>query len=53
MSEGDEIQQALYELTGQRTVPNVFFGGQHVGGNSDIQSLESSQQLEAKLKAVL
>lgn len=33
-SEGDgaEIQAALAEWTGQRTVPNVFIGGKHIGG---------------------
>jgi len=28
---GAAIQAALAEMTGQRTVPNVFIGGQHVG----------------------
>lgn len=30
-SDGNEVQQALLEWTGQRTVPNVFIGGEHVG----------------------
>lgn len=30
--DGDAIQSALIEWTGQRTVPNVFIGGNHVGG---------------------
>ena len=32
---GEEIQKLLAEHTGQRTVPNVFVGGVHVGGASD------------------
>lgn len=34
MSKGDgsEVQSALYEWTKQRTVPNVFIGGKHIGG---------------------
>lgn len=34
ISEGDgsEMQSALHEWTGQRTVPNVFIGGKHIGG---------------------
>lgn len=28
---GSEIQNALLEITGQRTVPNVFVAGQHLG----------------------
>ncbi|KAG2678860.1 hypothetical protein I3760_11G023400 [Carya illinoinensis] len=30
--DGDDIQSALLEWTGQRTVPNVFSGGKHIGG---------------------
>ncbi|KAJ7316917.1 hypothetical protein JRQ81_003079 [Phrynocephalus forsythii] len=30
--EGPSIQEVLAELTGQRTVPNVFVNGTHVGG---------------------
>ncbi|ODQ47959.1 hypothetical protein PICMEDRAFT_32504 [Pichia membranifaciens NRRL Y-2026] len=39
MEEGSEIQDALAKITGQRTVPNVFINGKHIGGNSDLQSL--------------
>ena len=53
MEDGSEIQEALYELTGQKTVPNVFIGGEHIGGNSDVQELSSSDKLETKVKAVL
>lgn len=53
MADGSEIQDALYELTGQRTVPNVFIGGKHIGGNSDVQALHSKDQLEEQIKAVL
>ena len=30
--DGSDIQSALAEWTGQRTVPNVFIGGKHIGG---------------------
>lgn len=52
-ADGGEIQEALAELTGQKTVPNVFIGGQHIGGNSDVQQLKSADQLEPKIKAAL
>lgn len=52
-ADGAEIQEALLEITGQRTVPNVFIGGQHVGGNSDVQALKSEDKLEDKIKAAL
>ncbi|KAF5094815.1 hypothetical protein D0Z00_003388 [Geotrichum galactomycetum] len=48
--EGKQIQDELYEITGQRTVPNVFIGGKHIGGNSDLQALESSGKLRDLLK---
>lgn len=32
MDNGDDIQAALAKMTGQRTVPNVFVGEQHLGG---------------------
>jgi len=31
-ADGADIQTALQELTGQRTVPNIFVNQQHVGG---------------------
>jgi glutaredoxin 3 len=34
---GPAIQAALQEITGQRTVPNVFVKGTHIGGNDDTQ----------------
>lgn len=30
--DGADIQTALQELTGQRTVPNIFVNQQHIGG---------------------
>lgn len=52
-SDGAELQDALYELTGQRTVPNIFIGGEHIGGNSDLQTLHSQDKLVPKIKSVL
>lgn len=52
-SDGAEIQEALLELTGQRTVPNVFIAGEHIGGNSDVQALKSQGKLDSKIKAAL
>ena len=36
--DGAAMQDALMEITDQRTVPNVFIGGKHIGGNSDLQA---------------
>eukprot|EP00617_Octactis_speculum_P012138 CAMPEP_0185774450 /NCGR_PEP_ID=MMETSP1174-20130828/78225_1 /TAXON_ID=35687 /ORGANISM="Dictyocha speculum, Strain CCMP1381" /LENGTH=105 /DNA_ID=CAMNT_0028461613 /DNA_START=122 /DNA_END=439 /DNA_ORIENTATION=+ len=35
--DGSAIQLALQKFSGQRTVPNVFIKGHHVGGNDDTQ----------------
>jgi glutaredoxin 3 len=43
--DGSKIQDALHAKTGQRTVPNIFIGGKHVGGNSDLMSLYQSGEL--------
>lgn len=43
---GSAIQNGLQELTGQRTVPNIFINGKHIGGNSHIQALHSQGKLK-------
>ncbi|KAL2528976.1 Glutaredoxin-C2 [Forsythia ovata] len=44
-SDGSEIQSALAELTGQRTVPNVFIGGKHIGGCDTTTGMHQSGKL--------
>ncbi|CAI0547397.1 unnamed protein product [Linum tenue] len=44
-SDGDEIQGALLKWTGQRTVPNVFIGGKHIGGCDGNKQIDSSSPL--------
>ncbi|EGR44721.1 uncharacterized protein TRIREDRAFT_82085 [Trichoderma reesei QM6a] len=51
-NDGDELQDALLEISGQRSVPNIFFGKKHIGGNSDLQALAKSGQLKARLEEV-
>ena len=48
IDDGAAIQDALYEISGQRTVPNVFIKQKHIGGNSDLQS--KKQELPSLLK---
>merc|ERR1719487_471714 len=50
VDEGAEIQATLLEITGQRTVPNVFIKGQHLGGNDDMQAAIASGKLQEMLK---
>ncbi|KAK3032095.1 hypothetical protein RJ639_036309 [Escallonia herrerae] len=44
-SDGSDLQSALAELTGQRTVPNVFIGGKHVGGCDKTTAMYKAGQL--------
>ncbi|CUM63346.1 uncharacterized protein PRCAT00000918001 [Priceomyces carsonii] len=53
LDDGSDIQEALLELTGQKTVPNVFINGEHIGGNSDVQELKAAGKLDDKIKAAL
>eukprot|EP00026_Physarum_polycephalum_P020523 Phypoly_transcript_23155.p1 GENE.Phypoly_transcript_23155~~Phypoly_transcript_23155.p1 ORF type:complete len:149 (+),score=27.49 Phypoly_transcript_23155:62-448(+) len=46
--EGAAIQQSLAKLTGQRTVPNIFINGRHIGGADATVALHNSGEL-AKL----
>lgn len=49
MEKGQQIQAELLNQTGQKTVPNIFIAGQHVGGNNDLQELYRSGELEQRL----
>ena len=51
MPNGSQIQQALAQMTGQSTVPNVFVQGKHVGGNDDTQRAFKSGQLQSMLQS--
>lgn len=51
--DGRMIQTQLLELTGQRTVPNIFIGQKYVGGNSDLQQLHESRKLKSLLLDLL
>ena len=49
MDDGGDIQDALLEISGQKTVPNVFINGEHIGGNSDMQDADASGKLDELL----
>lgn len=44
---GQQIQNTLEDITRQRTVPNIFIGGEHVGGCSELmQGLKNGKVRE-------
>jgi glutaredoxin 3 len=48
---GDDAKRAwLVEVTGRRTVPQIFIGGEAIGGYDDLAALDRSGQLAEKLK---
>jgi glutaredoxin 3 len=47
--DGVETQAILYHMTSQKTVPNIFVAGKHVGGNSELQAVSSSGDLQTML----
>jgi glutaredoxin 3 len=49
MPNGGEIQAALAEMTGQRTVPNTFVAGKYLGGNDVAQKAASTGKLKELL----
>jgi glutaredoxin 3 len=40
----------LVEQTGQRTVPQIFFGDESIGGCSDLEALVKRGGLDGKLQ---
>jgi len=42
---------ALMERTRQRTVPQIFINGEHIGGSDDLYALERAGKLDALLAA--
>mmetsp|Transcript_34211 Transcript_34211/g.38231 ORF Transcript_34211/g.38231 Transcript_34211/m.38231 type:complete len:141 (+) Transcript_34211:65-487(+) len=47
--DGVEIQTSLLDMTGQRSVPNVFVKQQHIGGNDDTQLAAKEGKLQKLL----
>lgn len=39
----------MIELSGRRTVPQIFIDGHHVGGSDDLEALDRSGELDTLL----
>ena len=51
ISSGENIREEMIKKTsGQRTIPQIFFGDYHVGGYTELRELEKSNSLKEKLK---
>ncbi|KAJ0089500.1 hypothetical protein Patl1_14176 [Pistacia atlantica] len=51
-ADGSNIQDALLEIVGRRTVPQVFINGKHIGGSDDTVEAYESGKL-AKLLGIV
>eukprot|EP01064_Diplonema_japonicum_P030097 TRINITY_DN501_c4_g1_i1.p1 TRINITY_DN501_c4_g1~~TRINITY_DN501_c4_g1_i1.p1 ORF type:complete len:126 (+),score=28.77 TRINITY_DN501_c4_g1_i1:27-380(+) len=49
---GNDLAHGLNLMTKQRTIPNVFVGGVHVGGYSEVEHLIGTGELEKMISAV-
>ena len=47
--DGPLIQNHLIYFSGQRTVPNIFVGGEHIGGNAELHEYHEQGKLEPRL----
>lgn len=45
-----EKKQEMIELSGRRTVPQIFINDQHIGGCDDLMALNSTGKLDLLLK---
>jgi glutaredoxin 3 len=46
-----EQRDAMIQITGRRTVPQVFIGEHHIGGFDDLSALDAAGDLEPLLAA--
>jgi glutaredoxin 3 len=51
VSSDNEKRAWLVEATGRRTVPQIFIGGESIGGFDDLAALDKSGELTKKLAA--
>ncbi|KAK9727979.1 Glutaredoxin [Basidiobolus ranarum] len=49
LPDGSDIQATLLELSGQRTVPNIYIKGNHLGGCDDLLKAVDSGKLTEML----
>jgi len=50
VDDGPELKSQLIALTGRSTVPNIFVGGENIGGSDDLQALHQQGKLKATLE---
>ncbi len=51
MKDPSRRTEMTQRANGGRTVPQIFIGGKHIGGNAELQALERAGKLDALLNA--
>ena len=52
VSQDADLREAMTKKAGgQRTVPQIFIGDQHIGGSDDLYALDKEGKLDALLSA--
>ena len=44
------MDEMIRKANGKRTIPQIFFDDQHIGGYDDVRALEKENKLQAMLK---
>lgn len=50
LQDGEQLHKAFIDITNQRTVPNTFIDGEHIGTEDDIARLLANGELKSKLE---
>ena len=45
-----KAKEMLQRTNGARTIPQIFFGDQHIGGYDEVRALEKENKLQELLK---
>ena len=49
VEDGDKVHEAVKEISGWMTIPNVFIDGKNVGGDEDVEEMASNGELKTEL----
>lgn len=47
-----ELREAIFQRSGQHTVPQIWIGEHHVGGFTDLQALDGRGELDSLIARV-
>ena len=47
---GGAMEEMISKANGKRTIPQIFFDDQHMGGYDDVRALEKDDKLQELLK---